>query len=346
MFLRKKISAFLIVMLICIFASPFFVGSAEAAALNQAALRFNRIQTSITDVGIVVMIEPSGSSDEDYIDIDFAAGIGVDGTAANITTSTSSLPTGCTALSTTSSQASNVTGQSVEFTISSPANPLSGTLYCFNITGGIDTPGSTGSFVSTIRTEDSGHTEIESTEITTYYVSNDSITVTAVVPPTFTFNLGATSTSFTTDLSTSDEVNTTGVTGTVVTNAGNGWTAYLRSANGGLDSVVTGDTVDTVGSIDNSPTTMTPNNEQYQLHVAETSDAQTNGTPDPEYAGSIAGPQSGGTFNSTALEPIASGTASTSNYVFTMYGIANISGLTQAASDYSDTWTVVGAGNF
>lgn len=337
---QKSAILFLLVILVYL-VSPFSVRNADAVALNQAMLRFNRLQTSVTDVGIVVMLEAAGASDEDFVDIDFATGIGVDAVAANITTNVTGLPTGCTSLD-VGSAATAVASQTVEFTISSPANPTTGTLYCFNITAGIDTPGSTGSKVSTLRTETAAHAEIETTDVDNNFISGDQVTVSAVVPPTFTFTLGATSTSFASDLSTSSTIAATGVTGTVVTNAGNGWTAYLRSLNAGLDSTVTGDTIDTVGSIDNAPTAFSTGTEQYLLDVNETADTQTNGAIDAEYDGS----SSGGTFNGSALEPIASGTGATSTYTFTMVANANISGLTQAANDYSDTWTVVAAGNF
>lgn len=337
----QRVSIVLILFLILNVIFPVFVPKADAVALNQSVLRWNRLAASTTDVPIVVMLEVAGTSNEDYVDIDFGSGIGVDGTATNITTNVTGLPTGCTSLD-VGANATNVASQTVEFTIVSPANPTTGTLYCFNITAGIDTA-VVGTYESTIRTEDSGHTEIENSQVTNNFITNDLVVVSAVVPPTFTFTLGANTTSFTSDLSTSSTISTTGVTGTVVTNAANGWTAYLRSGNGGLDSVVTGDTIDTVGSIDNSPTSMSTATEEYQLDVDETADAQSNGTIDPEYNG---GASQGGTFNSSALEPIVAGTAPTSNYVFTMVGKANISGLTQAANDYTDTWTVVAAGNF
>jgi len=339
---RQKSALLLLAITLFYLISPFTAQNADAAALSQAMLRFNRLQTSITDVGIVVMLEVQGASNEDFVDIDFGSGIIVDGTPANITTNVTGLPTGCTSLD-VGAAATNVTGQSVEFTISSPADPTTGTLYCFNISAGIDTPGSTGSRVSTIRTEDSGNVLIEESDVDNNFITSDQVTVSAVVPPTFTFTLGATSTSFTSDLSTSTQRSTTGVTGTVVTNAGNGWTAYLRSTNAALNSTVTGDTIATTGTIDNSPTTLSTGAENYNLDVDETADTQTNGSIDAEYDGGAA---QGGTFNSSALEPIASGTGATSNYVFTMVGKANISGLTQAANDYTDTWTVVAAGNF
>jgi len=337
----QRISLALLILLFLNIVFPLFISKAHAVALNQSILRWNRLAASTLDVPIVVMLEVAGTANEDFVDIDFGAGIGVDGTPANITTNVTGLPTGCTSLD-VGSAASNVTGQSVEFTIVSPANPLTGTLYCFNITAGIDTA-SVGSYESTIRTEDSGNVEIENTQVTNNFITNDQVTVSAVVPPTFTFTLGANSTSFTTDLSTSAQTSTTGVTGTIVTNAANGWTAYLRSTNAALNSTVTGDTIATTGTIDNSPTTLSTGAENYNLDVDETADAQTNGSIDAEYDGGAA---QGGTFNSSALEPIASGTTPTSNYVFTMVGKANISGLTQAANDYTDTWTVVAAGNF
>jgi len=325
---------------------PFVVRSAYAVPLDQAMLRFNRLSVGVNDVDIVVMIEPTGTGNEDYVDITFDADFTVDSTATNITTTVTGIPTGCTALD-VGANATTVTSQEVEFTIVSPADPLTGTLYCFIITAGIDNPAAaTGTQSHNIDTEDSGHTLIESTDVTTYTLSSggDQVTITATVPPTFTFTLSGTTDSFTTDLSTSAVVSTTGINGTVVTNAANGWTAYLQSANAALNSAVTGDTIATSGTIDDAPTTLSTGSEGYVLDVNESSDAQTNGSIDAEYDGTTT--SQGGTLNSTALEPIAIGTAPTSSYVFAMLGRATISGLTQAADDYTDTWTVVAAGNF
>lgn len=335
--------------LIAILASllmPFAVRNAYAVPLNQAMLRFDRLAVGVNDVDIVVMVEPSGSSDEDFVDVTFDADFTVDSTATNITTTVTGIPSGCTALN-VGANATTVTSQEVEFTISSPANPTTGTLYCFIITAGIDNPAATtGSQSHNIDTEDSGHTLIESTDVVTYSLSagGDQVSISAVVPPTFTFSLGANSDSFTTDLSTSAVVSTTGVDATVVTNAGNGWTAYAQSANAALDSTITGDTIATSGSIDGSPSTLSTGTEGYVLDVDEDTDPQTNGSIAAEYNGTTT--SQGGTLSATALQPIATGTAPTSGYILTLIGRATISGLTQAADDYADTWTVVAAGNF
>ncbi len=85
---------------------------------------------------------------------------------------------------------------------------------------------------------------------------------------------------------------------------------------------------------------MNTGSEFYQLDVDATSGAPT---IDAEYDG---GANEGGTFNSSSLEAIASGTGATASQVFTMVGKATISGTTAAANDYTDTWTVVASGNF
>lgn len=325
---------------------PFTVRSVHAAPLDQAMLRFDRLSVGVNDVNIVVMLEPSGSADEDFVVVDFDSDFGVDATATNITTTVTGIPTGCTALN-VGANATSVASNTVKFTISSPADPATGTLYCFIITGGIDNPAAaTGSQLHTIKTEDSGSTEIESTQVATYTLTSggDQVTITATVPPTFTFALSGNADSFSADLSTSSVVSTNGIDGTVVTNAGNGWTAYVESANAALNSTVTGNSIATTGSIDGSPSTLSAGTEGYVLDVDEDTDPQTNGSIAAEYNGTTT--SQGGTLSGTALQPIASGTAPTAGYVFTLIGRAAISGLTQAASDYTDTWTVVAAGNF
>lgn len=325
---------------------PFVTKNAYAVPLDQAMLRFDRLAVGVTDVDILVMLEPTGTANEDFVVVDFDSDFSVDSTASNITATTTGIPGTCTALN-VGAAATSVSSQEVKFTISSPADPATGTLYCFIITAGIDNPAaSTGSQTHTIRTEDSGSAEIESTSVVTYSLSagGDQVTITATVPPTFTFALSGNTDSFTTDLSTSAVVSTNGIDGTVVTNAANGWTAYVESANAALDSTVTGDTITTTGSVDGSPSTLSSGTEGYVLDVDEDTDPQTNGSISAEYNGTTT--SAGGTLSDTALQPIATGTAPTAGYVFTLIGRAAISGLTQAASDYTDTWTVVAAGNF
>jgi hypothetical protein len=318
--------------------------SSVSAALTNAEMRFYRLATSTalntTTAKLLVKFTPSTVATENEVRVTFDAGYTVNGTPANVLVSTTSLPTECTAVPTIGSAANAVSSQAVDFT---SGDLTVSTTYCFFITGGITSPASANSYTNTIALLSGSNVVSDSSDVTVAHITNDQVVISAVVPSTFTFALGANTTSFTADLSTASIQSTTGVTGSVTTNAASGWTAFLRSANAGLDSAVASDSIDTQGSIDNAPTTLSNGSEYYQLDVDETSDGETNGAVDAEYDGTTS---QGGTFNGTDLEAIAAGTGATSGYVFTMIGRATIAGTTKAANDYTDTWTVVASGNF
>lgn len=355
----KKIKALvaLVVILLSLF-NPFLVSKASAASLINANMRFYRLKTNTavdaSNAKLLIRLTPASTTAiENEIRITFAgngtqgaASYGVDSDETEIDVSTTGLPAGCTAVPGIGTEANAVSGAQVDFTISpttSESDFNDGTLYCFFITGGIDSPTSAGEETNRVETLTGSNTQVEYLDTVTYHLSDDQVTVSAVVPPTFTFTLGANSTSFTANLSTAAIRSTTGVTGTVTTNAANGWTAYVRSSNGSLSSVTASDTIPTQGSIDGTPETLSNGSEYYQLDVDETADPETNGSIAAEYNG---GASEGGTLSTADLEAIASGSTATSGYVFTMVGKATIAGTTKAANDYTDTWTVVAAGNF
>jgi hypothetical protein len=225
-----------------------------------------------------------------------------------------------------------------------------GTLYCFNFSGTSTlTNNSAGDDqTGTITTRTSGPATIDSTEFAVSIISDDQIAISAIVPPTFSFALGANADSFTSDLSTTT-TSTSGVTATISTNAASGWVAWVKSANAALDSANTGSSIATAGSVDNSPTDLASTT-GYVLDVDITTDSGTGtGTVTQasgygaEYAGSNT--TSGGTL-STTYQPIAAADGTTDGDVLTLIARAKISAVQPAASDYTDTLTVIGAGRF
>jgi len=139
---------------------------------------------------------------------------------------------------------------------------------------------------------------------------------------------------------------TTGRTVTITTNATNGWIAWVKDSNQGLISAAAAKTIATSGTVDGSPTTLSTGTEGYVLDVDLTTDAASGGTVSiaGEYNG---GANAGGTLSST-FQPGATstGTAGGSGDVITFVGKAAIAGDTPAANDYTDTWTIIGAGTF
>jgi hypothetical protein len=172
--------------------------------------------------------------------------------------------------------------------------------------------------------------------------------VSATVPATFSFTLSGNTDSFTTNLSTSI-VSTTGRTVTIATNAASGWVAWVKSANAALNSVSTGASIPTAGTVNDAPSDL-DSVTGYVLDVDITTDSGTGtGTvsQDPGYGDEYAGADAteGGTL-STTFQPIANANGTTAGDVLTLIERAKITAVQAAATDYTDTLTVVAAGRF
>ncbi|HLL60238.1 MAG TPA: hypothetical protein VK338_00840 [Candidatus Nitrosocosmicus sp.] len=336
----KKLAILSLAVMAFSVVSPMF-HRVNAAGLTTASIRFDRMKASTSNVNVLVQFTPASTATEDGIRIIFGSGHTVNATASNITTSEASLPAGCTGPTITGNVASAVSAQTVDF---ATADMTPSTLYCFYITAGIGNSASTGQTVNTLSTRVSSADQ-DISRVATNVITNDQVTITAKVPPSFSFVLGATSDAFTTDLSSASVVSTAGVTVTMGTNAQTGWTAWLKSANGALNSAATGGAIATYGTINNAPNDLAVapgvGNEAYVLDVNTASGGVT---VDAEYNGTNT--TSGGTLNSSDLEAIATTAAPGSSQAITLVGRATIAATTQAAEDYTDTWTVVGAGNF
>ncbi|GIW62861.1 MAG: hypothetical protein KatS3mg090_0687 [Patescibacteria group bacterium] len=350
--LQKKLNTKRIISLTILFVfffyvlSLFFARYVFAAELDEVAMLFERMKASTvasSNARILVLVKPTTTATEANLRITFANGFTVDSTSTNITVSTSGLPSAFQAESITAmpgigSSASSVSGQQVTFTVT---DLTVGTLYGFYITGGITNPSTAGEYINTVTTLTSGATEIDSSRIAVDIVSDDQVTVTAQVPPSFNFALSGNSIALG-ELSTSS-VSSGSITIDIDTNAENGWSAWVKSANAGLNSASTGDTIDSQGTVDGTPTSYTAGNEHYQLDVDATNGTGS-GTPsvNAEYNGSSG---SGGTLTTSYTE-IATSNGSGNNDGLTLTINAAMSALNQAADDYSDVLTVVGAANF
>ncbi|MEX0649951.1 MAG: hypothetical protein WD200_03045, partial [Candidatus Andersenbacteria bacterium] len=177
-----------VILSIVFVAALSFVSEAQAAPFTEASMRLDRMKVSITDNDILIVAKPATTATEDHTDIVFSAGFGVDSTASNITVTTTGIPStyqgeSLTAWPGIGTEASGVSGQVV--TVDSD-DLTPGTLYGFLITAGIDNPGSPGSdLVQVIRTETGANAEIDSSSIAVAVISEDQITISATVPPTF-----------------------------------------------------------------------------------------------------------------------------------------------------------------
>jgi len=295
---------------------------------------------------ILIVIKPASTATENDIRVTFGSGFTVNGTPANITTTTSGIPTtyqgeSLVAFPNVGSAATAVTGQIVD--IGATSEMTAGTLYGFFITGGITNPSSAAQKEITLTTRTSGPANIDTKTVVVNIVADntDQVAVTASVPGSFNFALSGNTIALG-DLSTS--TTTSGnVTVDIDTNAGNGWIAWTRSTNTYLGSAATSDQINTQGTIDAAPTAYSTGVEHYQLD-ADITNGTGPGTPtaNAEYTGSGG---SGGTF-STTYQEIASSTGPGDNDGITYAVYAAASAINEAADDYTDTLTIVGAGNF
>jgi hypothetical protein len=342
----RQLSGFSLGVLLLTLLFPFLSLVPTASAnFQQAYVRFDRLKASTATTGLVCA-KPNTTGTENDVQVVFPTGFTVSTTLGDWTVATSDIPSGATAwpgIGTATAAASQ--------TITFPSTDLSvGTLYCFRWTSTAAlTTGSAGNDkTGTITTRTSGPATIDSTQYATSIVSDDQIVVTATVPSTFTFSLSGNTDTFTGNLSTTT-TSTSGRTVTIATNAAAGWIAWVKSANAGLYSASTTSTIATAGSIDDAPTDLTSTT-GYVLDVNITTDSGTGtGTVSQaagygaEYNGTNS--TSGGTL-STSFQPIAASNGTTDGDVLTLIERAKITAVQPAASDYTDTLTVVAAGRF
>ncbi len=353
-FQQKQLTASLsIIALVFGLVAPFFLMIPRAQAIfSQAYVRLDRLAASATTGG-TVCANPATVGTEANVQVTFPSGFTVNGTAGNWTVTTTNLPPGAVAWigigTATAVAAPTVTFPSGDLTV--------GTLYCFNFSGTNtltnDTAGNDKTGTITSRT--SGLTTIDSTSYALSLVSNDQIVITATVPATFSFALSGNSDTFTGNLSTTT-VSTSGQTVSISTNAQDGWIAWVKSLNAGLNSAGTGASIASAGSYDDAPTDLASTT-GYVLDVDITTDSGTGtGTVSQSAGTGAAGDGYGAEYNgtnatsggtlTTSFQPIAASDGTTGGDVLTLIERAKISAVQAAATDYTDTLTIVAAGRF
>jgi hypothetical protein len=307
---------------------------AKAAQFTRATIRYDRMKAN-TPSTLQVVLVPVTALTETKIKLVFGAatvGAGQSAATSPIPVGMSGVPgLGTTGLGSGTSMVFNCGDLTV------------GVTYAFNITVGVTTP-SAGGNLDTISTLDAGGSAIDSTTVLSRTITNDQVVITANVPATFTFVLSGNTDAFTTDLSSGSVSSTGGISVAVGTNAAKGWTGWVKSMNVGLSSVTTGEGIGTSGTLNSTPETCNVGTDCYVLDVGVTSGTGSGAlAADPEYAGN--GTTTGGTF-STSYQTFASRTGKTNGDTVWLKAHATMVATKAAGNDYTDTWTVIGAGNF
>lgn len=346
----KRVSTTFVILLMLL--SSLLVASTfskvQAASAGNTYMRCDRMKAATAPGSCLVVFTTSSSAFTEAsikvtLDAEWVSTTNFSTTAGNYTVSTSGLPGGVTAMPGIAT-ADLVSGNTIRFPVTALTNS---TTYGFYITGSglISNPAASSTIIHTIFTRDSGDTSTGDTkDIAVPTISNDQISITASVAPTFTFVFNNNSQSLGL-LSSSSIISGSGTTITITTNGPSGWVALAKSTSAGLASVNASNTIATSGTVDGSPTTLTTNTDGYVLDVDETTDAGGGGTVTiaGEYDGATT--SAGGTL-STTLQSIATADGTANGDVLTLIPRVTISGVTKAASDYTDTLTIVGAGIF
>ena len=323
-------------------------GRSNAATLTTTYVRLNRVKAATATSFRLVF--KAASSQTANVTIDF------NGTDTGTSQWTNATPGGVVNATQTVSTSQCVTdgftalpgsitaaGSGAVVTISSVGATTSGQTYCVDLT-------SSSAVTNPIAGEYHPTVAIgsDSTTIAVRTVAEDSIVVTATVPPSFNFQFNNTTTDAFGNLVTAGS-STTGKTITLTTNAASGWVVWAKSTQGAtkgsLHSTIASKFITSASSLGSASHALGSNVEDYGLATTINTDASGGGTVtvDPAYDGSST---KLGVLDSQNFRPIASADGTTTGDIINVLERASITGATPAANDYTDTITFIGAGNF
>ena len=330
---------------------PVLVGHSSASSLTNTLVRFdNMSQNTFTSGTVCAAASSGGAGTEDNVKVTFPTGYTVSTTVANwaVDTTNKAWPSGATAwpgiTAPTGTGNYVVSGQSVTFQSSDLTDT---TEHCFNwtnSTSALKTATSPANdLTGTVATQTSAPAVIDSGNYSTATVSNDQVSVSAQVNPTFQMAMSASSDNLSVLSSGSVAHTGTPFTMTVSTNAKPGWQAWASSANAGLKSTAANYTIasNCSGSA-GSNSTLSAGTEGYNLGVTKTDGGSGTISVDSFFTG---GTSRGGGLCSN-LQTVATSNGSANNAVLTFTNNAAIAGSTPAANDYADTETFVAGGLF
>ncbi len=336
---QKRVTALLLAVAIILGALvPMMLNHiARAASLSQVSVRFDRMKVSTATTG-TVCAKPTTVGTESSVVVTYPGGYTL-GLAATFTvdtvTNTASWPAGAVAWPGVGT-ASNVTGQVVTF---ASGDLTVGNLYCFNWINSAAVQ-----VTATPSASNSGTvaTNLDSSPFSTASIADDQIVVTATVPQSFSFALSGNTDALGTLTTGAVATSPTPRTATINTNAKNGWLVWAKDSNTGLNSALAAKTIASTTPGANS--TLAAGSEGYNTGVTQ---SQVGGSGTITVAtGYVGGALGKGGGLDTTLRTLATSTGTADTAVLTLRNNAGIGVLTPAATDYTDTITVVGAGLF
>ncbi len=333
---------------------------ASAAQLNQASVRLGRLGISATSGNDMLVTFKLNTTPTSVAKIRVTLPSGFTVTTGTPTPSTSGFPNtpaSITAPPGTLTSAATSGSRTIVVSGLTSGSLTNSTLYGFTIpTGTIANPGTEGQYDVTVESLTSGDVSIDTTTVPVFITGSgsneDQVTVNASVAPNFSFALSANSDTIP-ELDPSAQQTSTGVTMTVGTNSPLGYTAYVKSANGALTSATSSGTPINTGSFNGSPDTVTGGTARYGF-VPTTGTACTvcagSLAYDTEYSAGSGAPISSGTqagsFNSTNFASFVSRIGYTDTDTILLRERASVSQTIGYANDYTDTLTIVAAGNY
>jgi len=357
---RSLISLILNISLLLLVFYPFLSAPQPTFASANGFLRLDRDAATSPLSGVVCMKSSQTAGGVQKVIVSFPASFSLTGAANTWTVDTTpaNMPQGATSGDAFTATAwPSIAGPTVVDNATKAAIftstdlTVSTNTYCFHFTAGTSTVGAAGDSSGSVLTynntsgalvENLGYGISVSTG-----ASSDLVSVTASVSASFTFALsgGVPVNTLALPLGVLNSSTTVTtpyrVTATVGTNAGNGFLAWVKSANGGLKSNATGQTIAYAGSYNGSLTDLSGTTGAGVFAVTGT------GAPTiaPEYASGDAG-TSVGYVSTTNYDLMASKTGYQSGTTFTIGARAKPAASVPAGTDYTDTITVVASGSF
>ena len=344
-----------LVVALALVASFLMPARVNATALTQASVRLGRLGISASTNNDVLVTFKLNSTPTSVAKIRVAFPATFTLTTGVATITTGSYPNTPASITvppgTLTGAASNTTHDIIVSGLTS-ASLNNTTLYGFYVSSGVVTnPGAAGQYLGSVDSQNGSGTTIDSTPTAMYIYgaspNQDQVTVTASVAPSFSFTLGANA-----DTVPSADVNTVatspGISLAISTNAPLGYTAYVKSANAALTSAKAGSSIAT-GVFNGSPDSVVAGSNSYTFVPSTSASCTTACSGSITYDGEYNAIDSahGGSFNAAgSFASFVSRSGYSGGDTFSLKERVAVSAVQAAANDYTDTLTIVAAGNF